>query len=311
MARHRTPRRSRPYLALTAVLLTLGAVAAVARQAGSGPEGSAVPTTATAHHASGKDQSDAKGEPSLQERLNTVLAEATNAATASGAGHAAVAIADLTTGRSATAGDGHAFATASIVKVGILAALLLTAQDADRTLTDQERQWAAMMIQVSDNAAATALWDAIGGADGLAQANRRLGLSETTPGSDGLWGLTQTTAADQLRLLRAVFTDNSPLSKASRDYMQQLMDGIAAEQGWGISAAADDSASTRLKNGWLSRSETGLWVINSIGTTERDGNRFLVAVLSDDQPSQAAGISLVETIAVRAVALLAADLVER
>ncbi|MDI9884657.1 serine hydrolase [Streptomyces sp. HNM0645] len=308
MARHRTPRRSRPYVALASALLSVSAAAAVAHQAGSGPAGSAVPAAAMPQQADGQDRAGgAKGEPSTQEQLMAVLAEATDATTAGTAGHAAVAVMDLTTGRSAAADDGHAFATASIVKVDILAALLLTAQDGDRVLTGQERRQAAAMIQVSDNAAATALWDAVGGADGLAQANRRLGLSETTPGSDGLWGLTQTTAADQLRLLRAVFTDDSPLSSASRDYAQQLMGGIAADQDWGISAAADDTSSARLKNGWLSRSETGLWVINSIGVVEKDGNRFLVAVLSDDQPSRAAGISLVETVAARAVSLLAPD----
>ncbi|GAA4792488.1 hypothetical protein GCM10023329_50570 [Streptomyces sanyensis] len=38
------------------------------------------------------------------------------------------------------------------------------------------------------------------------------------------------------------------------------------------------------------------------------GRRCLVAVLSDDQPSRSAGISLVETLAQQAVALLAPDM---
>ncbi|MFJ4013210.1 hypothetical protein [Streptomyces sp. NPDC090026] len=94
------------------------------------------------------------------------------------------------------------------------------------------------MIRESDNAAATARWDAICGGDGLARANLRLELEETSPGADGLWGLTETTAADQLRLLRAVFTDDSPLSPASRVHVQEVVGGMAADQDWGVSAAA-------------------------------------------------------------------------
>lgn len=89
--------------------------------------------------------------------------------------------------------------------------------DGPRALGEEEREQAALMIREGDNAAATALWDAIGGGEGLARANPRLGLEETSPGADGLWGLTETTASDQLRLLRAVFTDDPPLSPASRD----------------------------------------------------------------------------------------------
>lgn len=45
--------------------------------------------------------------------------------------------------------------------------------------------------------------------------------------------------------------------------------------------AADDPAAAELKVGWLQRSATGLWVVNSIGSVERGGRRYLVAVLSD------------------------------
>ncbi|WP_374196978.1 serine hydrolase [Streptomyces sp. ISL-100] len=285
-------------MAAATLLLTLGGALSIARQAE--PETAPVSNTIRPPASQHAPSPASSSGPSMEEELATVVEDAT----AGTAGHLATAVMDLESGQSATAGDRRAFATASIVKVDILAALLLKAQDADRRLTAQERQWATVMIQASDNAAATALWDAIGGAEGLAKANRRLGLRETAPGPDGLWGLTETTAADQLRLLKAVFTDDSTLSDASRAYVQQLMGGVAEDQDWGISAAADDAESARLKNGWLSRSETGLWVINSIGLVERNGRRLLVAVLSDDQPDQAAGISLVETVADKATTLL-------
>ncbi|SPF01293.1 serine hydrolase [Streptomyces sp. MA5143a] len=214
-----------------------------------------------------------------------------------------VAVLDTESGDGAVYGDGR-FETASIVKVDILAALLLQAQDAGRRLTAREKAYAATMIRDSDNTAATALWKAIGEAKGLDAANERFGLTETE-GGDGLyWGLTRTTAADQLLLLRQVFGgDESELSGASRTYVRRLMGQIAAGQDWGVSAAAADGSTDSsgvgfaLKNGWLPRTATGLWVINSVGSVTVDGRDRLVAVVSHGNTTKAKGIALVEAVA--------------
>jgi hypothetical protein len=191
--------------------------------------------------------------------------------------------------------DGNTYDTASIVKVDILAALLLQEQRAGRHLTSYQRGLATEMIESSDNDAATALWDTIGGASGLATANAALGLHHTTGGPGDLWGLTQTTAGDQLRLLRAVFGDDgSPLSAGSRSYLRDLMGAIDSGQRWGVSAADSDDAGYALKNGWLQRSATGLWDVNSIGEVTYAGHRLLIAVLSSGQRSEQGGIDLVE-----------------
>ncbi|MEV6160893.1 serine hydrolase [Streptomyces sp. NPDC052052] len=216
------------------------------------------------------------------------------------AGEARVSVAVLDTGNGAGAvyGDG-VYDTASIVKVDILAALLLMAQDENRVLTAEERNYATAMIERSDNASATALLQAIGGAEALDAANERLGLTATT--ATHAWGLTQTTAADQLALLEAVFGTESELSEKSRTYLQELMGQVEADQQWGVSAAGSTWA---LKNGWLPRTSTGLWDINSIGQVRADGHTYLVAVLSDGQRTQEAGITLVESVAKAAVEVL-------
>ncbi|MFD0392492.1 serine hydrolase [Streptomyces nogalater] len=104
--------------------------------------------------------------------------------------HATAAVLDLDgTGRTTVVrGADRAYDTASIVKVDILAALLLQAQDAGRPLSKTERDLAEPMIRRSDNAAADALWRRIGRASGLAAANERLGLTSTTGGPGGRWG---------------------------------------------------------------------------------------------------------------------------
>ncbi|MFC8197115.1 serine hydrolase [Streptomyces sp. NPDC057298] len=234
--------------------------------------------------------------------LDALLARAVAAVPVETGARVSVAVLDTESGESAVYGDG-AFATASIVKVDILAALLVRAQDAGRGLTAQERAYAAAMIRDSDNASATALWKAIGRAEGLAEANERLGLHGTEGGDGPLWGLTRTTAADQLVLLRQVFGDESALDEGSRACLRGLMGDIAAGQDWGVSAAGE--AGSALKNGWLPRSATGLWVINSVGRVSVDGREYLVAVLSDGNSTKEKGISLVEGAARAAVSVFA------
>ncbi|MFB9507097.1 serine hydrolase [Streptomyces aurantiacus] len=233
---------------------------------------------------------------------DALLAEAVGAVPVEAGARVSVAVLDTESGRSAVYGDG-AFDTASIVKADILASLLLQAQDAGRGLTAREKTYAAAMIRDSDNASATALWKAIGQAQGLAAANKRFGLGDTQGGDGLLWGLTQTTAADQLTLLRQVFGDDSQLDADSRQYLRGLMGDIAAGQDWGVSAAGPSGFA--LKNGWLPRSATGLWDINSVGRVKAGGREYLVAVLSDGNSTKAKGISLVETAAKAAVSVLA------
>ncbi|TWV56640.1 serine hydrolase, partial [Streptomyces misionensis] len=219
--------------------------------------------------------------------------------------HASAAVLDLDAGDASPVlyGPDRAYDTASIVKVDILAALLLQAQDAHRSLTDEERGHAEPMIRRSDNASADALWRQIGRAPGLEAANKRLGLTSTTGGSGGRWGLTRTTASDQIRLLRAIFDDTAPsaLTPESRAYIRTLMGEVLPEQSWGVSAVSAAGAGPELKNGWLERSATRLWDVNSVGAVTVDGHRCLVAVLSDGSATMAAGVSLVEHTARQAV----------
>ncbi|MFE0582921.1 serine hydrolase [Streptomyces sp. NPDC058874] len=305
--RHRSPSRIPRYLAIGTLAALTGAIGVA--QTGPWPRTGANPVrTAASVTALPSPQTTAPSrediDTEIADGLATEVEAAVREATAGTEGNAAVAVLDVTTGVSVSVGsvdaEEHTFDTASIVKVDILAALLLRAGDAGRSLTAQERQWATVMIENSDNAAANALWDAIGGAQGLAEANTRLGLVETVPGEGAYWGLTRTTPDDQLRLLQAVFGHDSVLSAEARNYLGGLMGSVAADQAWGVSAAADAPGAAQLKNGWLARSGTGLWVTNSIGRVETAGHTLLLAVLCDGQRSQETGMALVEDLAVAA-----------
>lgn len=244
----------------------------------------------------------AMGAPAPREALGAALARALRPVLPDDETRQSVAVLrlDESDRKIESYGDDETFDTASIVKVDILATLLLQAQEEERELTDEERSHAKVMIQESGNEPADVLWRAIGRAPGLDAANEQLGLSSTQGGPGARWGLTQTTAKDQVMLLRAVFGSESKgssrasagLNQESRAYIRRLMSRISAGQDWGVSAP--EGSRWALKNGWLRRSTTGLWDINSIGQVTVHGRRYLIAVLSGDNASMRSGISLVE-----------------
>ena len=217
-------------------------------------------------------------------------------------GRLAVAVADPGTSVTATYHPRQAFHTASIVKADILATLLLQLQRQHAVLSLDEQDLATTMIEDSDNNAASALWNIIGAAAGLAAGDHALRLRHTVPGSAGWWGLTSTTVTDQLRLLSALTSQRSPLTAASRRYELALMRNVVSGQDWGVTAAASRRSRPAVKNGWMPDGPSGLWVINSIGVISHHGQRLLVAVLSSGQPSQQAGIDQVQAAARAAAA---------
>ncbi|MGW1914369.1 serine hydrolase [Streptomyces sp. NPDC002076] len=309
--RRARPSRCRPllYTALAAVAVggvTAGGTAYVKARAHPGTAAVSSAATPSASSSAGAGE-EASVEPVTEPAVDrkALLGKALTAVSVPSGAQVSAAVLAVDSGESAAYGDA-AFDTASIVKVDILAALLLQAQDAGRRLTAAEQAYATKMIENSDNASATVLWHTIGRADGLDAANKRFGLTATFGGEGELWGLTQTTAADQLVLLQQVFGEDSRLSAASRTYVQELMKSVEADQRWGVSAAAEGNSSA-LKNGWLARSTTGLWDVNSIGRITVDGTDYLVAVLSKGTRTQAKGITLVEAAAKAAVSAFAGE----
>jgi hypothetical protein len=221
-------------------------------------------------------------------------------------GRAAVGVTDQATGVTAVYHGTESFDTASIVKADILAVLLLQLQQAGASIGAADRQLAARMIEDSDNAAASALWAVVGEGPGLKAGNAALGLNQTVPGPGGYWGLTTTTITDQLRLLAVLTSARSPLSAAARGYELSLMRDVEAGQNWGITKAASTGTRPAVKNGWLPVGPQGLWVINSIGVISHAGHQLAIAVLSAGNPSQSAGISLVQAAATTVACAVAA-----
>jgi beta-lactamase class A len=229
-----------------------------------------------------------------QQRLTAAVAPPIQA----DGGQMAVAVDDLTTGTEATYHGTSEFATASIVKVDILATLLYELHRSGQTMTDEDQDLATAMIENSDNDAASALYADIGGPEDLDQANQVFGLTGTTAGTDGEWGLTSTTVDDQIRLLRQITVPSSVLPPSSQAYVQDLMGEVETDQQWGVPTAADPGSRYLVKNGWLPN--PALWSINSIGEISHDQDQLLVAVLSAGNPTEDSGISAVQAVVQKA-----------
>jgi beta-lactamase class A len=219
--------------------------------------------------------------------------------------HVAIAVDDLSNGQFASYDGNQEYITASIVKADILATLLYQIQQDNKHLNPHQQTLATAMIENSDNDAATKLYDEDGESSGIDAANQAFGLTETTVGTNGYWGLTSTTPDDQIRLLRQIFTSQTILAPASQAYIQGLMSQVEPDQAWGVPSAADNGTSSAVKNGWLPDPTTHLWEVNSIGEVTHDGQRMLIAVLSTDNANYADGISLIQGVIGKAASAVA------
>jgi Beta-lactamase enzyme family len=205
------------------------------------------------------------------------------------------AVYDNVTGNTSLYRPGVAEDTASIMKVDILATLLSQAQAQGQALTPDQQELSEDMIEESDDDDAQDLWDAEGGASAVGSFNARAGLTQTVPDAAGYWGLSTTTAVDQVQLLKKVAYPNSLLTDASRNYELDLMTHVDPNQTWGVSSGVVPGATVAIKNGWLPL-DAGGWQINSIGWIDGDGRDYLVAVLSNGNATEGQGIDSIESL---------------
>jgi hypothetical protein len=183
---------------------------------------------------------------------------------------------------------------ASIAKVDILATALYEAQEDGSALSPLEEELAEGAIEHSDNDDAQALWQIDGGNAAIAGFNARAGMTQTILDPQGAWGLYESTARDQIRLLQHLVLHNNVLSDASRDYELDLMHNVESDQDWGVSGGVLAPAKVALKNGWLPVG--GGWEINSIGQVSGRYRDYLLAVLTSDDPSMPYGVETIEGI---------------
>jgi len=208
-------------------------------------------------------------------------------------GEVTAALFDVVTGRTYRFHPAVRIDTASVVKVAIMAAVLRNAELAGRSLTTTEAGEMTSMIESSDNDAATDLWNEIGGRDGMTAFLQAAGLSQTVTDPAGHWGLTQTSALDQVALMKDFVLPSSLLDDSSRAYGLSLMEHVIPQDDFGVSDGLPSDVTVALKNGWLAVGDAD-WVVNSVGYVDGQARRYVLAILSDGSPTFAYGA---ETIA--------------
>lgn len=190
------------------------------------------------------------------------------------------------------------FITASIIKLSILETLLWHDQQQGLSgLTADQLAEAEPMIENSDNDAATDLWQVDGGQLAINAFFRQIGAGQSTASVD--WGLTQTTALEQLKVLNEVAYPGKLLTAASAAQANGLMDHVETDQRWGVSGGVPASVSVQLKNGWLADADvagTSGWNVNSIGHVHGNGADYTIAVLTNDNSTEQDGINTIQAL---------------
>lgn len=182
------------------------------------------------------------------------------------------------------------FHTASIVKVAVATQYYHLLEENKITKTVDDDAQMSYMLRESDNDATDYFVDdVLKGESNLVPLFTSLKMTDTTPGQS--WGLTETSALDQIKLLNALYYDNY-LEEKDLDTVKSLMENVASDQNWGISATDETTA---LKNGGLEYSDEH-WIINSIGYIDSGSENYTMAVLSKNNDTFSSGINLVETI---------------
>ncbi|GAA1687051.1 serine hydrolase [Glycomyces endophyticus] len=187
--------------------------------------------------------------------------------------------------------------TASLVKMEILL-MTLEKYASVSAIPAEKKEWARTMITESHNDNATKLYNFLGGCSALSAAHVRYGLKNTKASADCRWGLTTTTATDQLRVLNHLMLPGI-LNQEKINYARSLMGNVVDSQDWGVTAAAGASDTVWLKNGWDTRTSLGgLWVAHSVGYISIPNKHDVrMAILTSRTPNYAKGVQVVEEVA--------------
>ncbi|MEH0544498.1 serine hydrolase [Streptomyces sp. B21-105] len=210
-------------------------------------------------------------------------------------GTIAVGLYDRTTNTTCTLRASTAYDSASVVKVTVLSALLWDAQNSRRALTSREKSLATAMITKSDNASTSTLWKQLG-VTKIKKFLTAAKMTQTKPGANNYWGLTQITVTDEQKLLKLIHAHNTVLTDASRSYVTTLMGKVVSAQRWGTPYGRPANVSWHVKNGWLSRATQG-WRVHSVGTFKGGGHDYVMTVLTHGNSTMNYGIATIQGVA--------------
>jgi hypothetical protein len=183
------------------------------------------------------------------------------------------------------------FASASVVKAMLMVSYLRRNDVRHRPLHAGDKALLAPMIQRSDNATATAVFNIVG-IEGLLRLARAAEMRDFHP--NVVWGLSQISAGDQAGFF---FRLRRYIPRRHRHYAFHLLSHIVTYQSWGIPRSKPPGWEVYFKGGFIPVS--GGWRINQVARLTRGSHRLGLAVLSQGNPSLEYGAETVQGVAAR------------
>lgn len=187
--------------------------------------------------------------------------------------------------------SGTRYVSASVVKAMLLVGYLSGPAGRRGRLTGAEQSRLGAMIRVSENAAATETYRAIGDR-GLQDVARRAGMRRFDVCHG--WGHARITAADQA-LFFARFDELVP--RQHRAFVRRQLGSIVDWQRWGMPERVARGDRIWFKGGWRGTSAGQL--VHQVASIDHNGARWAVAILTDGNPSHGYGVETIRGIAER------------
>lgn len=195
--------------------------------------------------------------------------------------HIAAAIYDLTRGYYYIFNKNGQFITGSSIKVFIMTAFFNMIEKQGCEPTDTETGWLTIMIENSDNDAATALYNEIGRAAGMNRFLQQVGITDFHPDNES-WGYSLITPLAMIHLL-TMLHDGKVLNDAHRKQAFYWMTHIELDQRNGACLTAPANASfCAMKDGWLPGPD-GYWAANSSGIITVGQETYIMSVYTNGQ----------------------------
>jgi hypothetical protein len=184
------------------------------------------------------------------------------------------------------------FVSASVVKAMLLVAYLRKLAGAHRRLSPAGRSLLGSMIHISDNEAATGVWERDGDRR-LRVLARKAGMSDFSIVGD--WGNAQISAADQARYF---YEMQRLIPGRYRNLADHLLSHIVGYESWGIPHVARPKGWTvYFKGGWR-----GTWrgqLVHQVARLQKPHQRLAIAVMTDGDPSMEYGIGTIQGVTAR------------
>jgi hypothetical protein len=194
--------------------------------------------------------------------------------------HIAAVAYDLTRGRYYTFNMNGQFITGSSIKVFIMSAFYNMIEHQGREPNSTEFGLLTIMIENSDNNAASALYDEIGRAAGMTRFLRGIGIADMHPDNVS-WGYSLITPLAMVHLL-TMLHDGKLLNDAHRKQAFYWMENIELDQRNGACLTAPAGATCAMKDGWLPGPD-GFWAANSSGIITVGQETYIMSVYTNGQ----------------------------